>query len=315
MKLSPRVLLDLYDLLEVQFDPLSLCSNASNVLKRLASMGEFVPYLPHLRRVILSRLLSQLSQVYSSLSIAYLLELVAPLNQDLSEDSLDRFDQENVEAFIMSTAKRGELLVRINHSTGSLSFVDDAFMASGASSTFSSLQPSPGRLVRTRLSHLAECLHTVVEQLENKTDAPIVDFKAVYSSMHGERQALQARRSIVARRRELQAELLARKQNEERSQQAELMIRAQEDIERKRRAAALREAQKRAQAEMDIKKNEEKIKIVSSLMVKGVSIDAVGLIDPVCSLAHLLLLRTLQNSIRNDWYSYKSSKWTKRDAN
>jgi translation initiation factor 3 subunit A len=305
--------LDLYDLLEVQFDPLALCSNASNVLNQLASIEEFVPYLPHLRRVILSRLLSQLSQVYSSLSITYLLKLVAPLNQHLPEDSPDRFDQENIEAFIMSTAKRGELLVRINHSTGGLTFVDDAFMASGASTSASSLQPSPGRLVRTRLSNLAECLYTVVEQLSDGGDTVPVDFKAVYAAMHSERQALQARRSIVARRRELQAELLARKQNEERSQQAELMLRAQEDIQRKKKADALREAQERAKAEMDRKRKEENVKIVSSLLDRGVAIDAVSYGSIISfTLSHSLLVRISLSSTRNDWCSYKWSRWTRR---
>ncbi|CAG8775536.1 13348_t:CDS:1 [Acaulospora colombiana] len=100
--------------------------------------------------------------------------------------------------------------------------------------------------------------------------------KAAYGAMQTERQALQVRRSIVARRRELQAELLARKQNEERSQQAELQMRAQEDAQRKKKADALREAQERAKAEMDRKRKEENVKIVSSLLDRGVSIDAVS---------------------------------------
>ncbi|KAG8810756.1 eukaryotic translation initiation factor 3 subunit A, partial [Serendipita sp. 399] len=82
------------------------------------------------------------------------------------------------------------------------------------------------------------------------------------------------RRSIVARRRELQAELLARKQNEERSIQAEVTLKAQEDAQRKKRADAIKEAQERARAEIDRKRKEENEKIVSSLLDRGVSIDA-----------------------------------------
>jgi translation initiation factor 3 subunit A len=277
LKLCPKPLLELYDLLEVQFDPLGLCENVSLVLEQLCSNVEFSHYLPHLRRVVLSRLLSQLSQVYSSISIDYLLSLVAPLNQHLEDHSPDKFDQETIEAFIMSTAKRGELPVRINHSAGSLTFVDDAFTSSNTNtSSPASLQPSPGKLVRSRLSHLAECMYIVTDQLEPLGQATMDAIKAVYGAMQTERQALQVRRSIVARRRELQAELLARKQNEERSQQAELMLRAQEDAQRKKKADALREAQERAKAEMDRKRKEENVKIVSSLLDRGVSIDAVS---------------------------------------
>jgi hypothetical protein len=53
-------------------------------------------------------------------------------------------------------------------------------------------------------------------------------------------------------------------------------LRAQEDAQRKKKADALREAQERAKAEMDRKRKEENVKIVSSLLDRGVSIDAVS---------------------------------------
>ncbi|KAG8796731.1 eukaryotic translation initiation factor 3 subunit A [Serendipita sp. 398] len=273
LKLSPQPLLELYDLLEIQFDPLSLCETASIILDRVIQNDEFAIYLPHLRQVILSRLLSQLSQVYSSMSIAHLLELVAPLNLHLSPDHADRYNQENIEAFIMSTAKRGELLVRINHSSGSLVFVDNAFTTGVAGGPLA-VQPSPGRVVKSRLGHIAECLHKVVKSLDDTPDKASADLKSIHMAVQSEKRALQVRRSIVARRRELQAELLARKQNEERSLQAEVTQKAQEDAQRKKRADAIKEAQERARAEIDRKRKEENEKIVSSLLDRGVSIDA-----------------------------------------
>jgi translation initiation factor 3 subunit A len=298
--------------LEVHFDPLGLAEHASAVLQQLSGNEDYVPYLPHLRRVVLSRLLSQLSQVYSSLSISYLLDLVAPLNQHLSEDSPHRFDQENIEAFIMGTAKRGELLVRINHASGTLAFVDDSFAspASGAGATF--LQPSPGKLVRSRLGQLAESLYTVVKQIDQVEG--VDDLAPVKAALHAERLALQARRSIVARRRELAAELQQRKQNEERSLQAELQMRAQEEAQRRKKADALREAQERARAEMDRRRKEENVKIVSSLLDRGVSIDAVRI--PAISKAWLTILFRISPSLTQiDWFSCKWSKWIRRDVN
>lgn len=274
LKLSPKPLLELYELLEVQFDPLGLCENVATVLQRLSEDEEYVPYLPHLRRVIFSRLLSQLSQVYSSLAISYLLELVGPLNKHLAADDSQRFDQENIEAFIMSTAKRGELLVRVDHASGTIAFVDDSFTSAPAAGA-TVLQPSPGKIVRSRLGHLAESLYIVLQQLEPAKETSTL--ASIEAALHAERQALQARRSIVARRRELAAELQQRKQNEERSLLAEQQMREREEAERKRKTDALREAQKRAKEEMDRKRKEENVKIVSSLLDRGVSIDAVSL--------------------------------------
>jgi translation initiation factor 3 subunit A len=213
----------------------------------------------------------------------------------------------------MSTAKRGELLVRINHASGTLAFVDDSFAspASGAGATF--LQPSPGKLVRSRLGQLAESLYTVVKQLDQAEgiDTPLAPIKA---ALHAERQAIQARRSIVARRRELAAELQQRKQNEERSLQAELQMRAQEEAQRRKKADALREAQERARAEMDRKRKEENVKIVSSLLDRGVSIDAVRNLA-VSKVWLIVLFRISQSLTQIDWFNCKWSKWIKKDVN
>lgn len=275
MKTSPAPLLALYDILEVQFDPLGLCKNVAPILDELSASPEFSPYIPHIRRVILSRLLSQLSQVYSSISISHLLDLVAPLNKvEYAEDDIGRFDQENIEAFIMSTAKRGELLVRINHSDGSLTFVDDTLSSIASSSNAINVQPSPGKLVRSRLSNLAECLYTVFQNLHEKDMT--LKIEEVLAVAQAERKALQVRRSIVARRRELLAELTARKQSEERSQQAELNRRAQEEAQKRKKDDALREARERARAEMDRRRKEDNVKIVSSLKDRGVSVDVVS---------------------------------------
>lgn len=174
----------------------------------------------------------------------------------------------------MGTAKRGELLVRINHASGTIAFVDDSFTSPVPGTSTASLQPSPGKLVRSRLSQLAESLYTVVKQLDQAEDIETT-LAPIKAALHAERQALQARRSIVARRRELAAELQQRKQNEEKSLQAEMQLKAQEEAQRRKKADALKEAQERARAEMDRKRKEENVKIVSSLLDRGVAIDAV----------------------------------------
>lgn len=212
----------------------------------------------------------------------------------------------------MGTAKRGDLLVRIDHSAGNLTFVDETFAGGNATSGTALLQPFPGQIVRSRLGHLAECLYVIAQQLTDVRDSPILQFKEIFAAVRVERQALQARRSIVARRRELLAELNARKQSEEKIQQAELMLRAQEDAQRKKKADALREAQERARAEMERRRKEENVKIVSSLLDRGVAIDAVSTI-PCQKRRFITSSRILANSIQNDSFSSRWNKWIRKE--
>ncbi|KAK0434690.1 hypothetical protein EV421DRAFT_1989333 [Armillaria borealis] len=69
----------LYDMLEVTFDPLALCSSIALLLEMLSSDPLYSSDLPLLHKVSLLRLLSHLSEVYLSIKISHLLELVAPL--------------------------------------------------------------------------------------------------------------------------------------------------------------------------------------------------------------------------------------------
>ena len=114
MKLSPESIRSLYNVLEVTFDPLSLCSSTAPLFAKLASDTSYAAYLPLLHQAVLSRLLSQLSQVYSSIQISNLLELVTPLRSK-SEDQTSVFDPEQVEAYVMGCARRGELNIVVDN--------------------------------------------------------------------------------------------------------------------------------------------------------------------------------------------------------
>ena len=106
LKVSPESIKSLYNVLEVTFDPLTLCESIAPLLKTLSADEAYSPYLSLLQRALLSRLLFQLSQVYSTIKITNLLALVTPLKNGGLEGS---FDKEQVEAYIMGCARRGSL--------------------------------------------------------------------------------------------------------------------------------------------------------------------------------------------------------------
>ncbi|KAF9471257.1 hypothetical protein BDN70DRAFT_977463 [Pholiota conissans] len=283
LKLSPQAIKSLYNILEVTFDPLTLCSSIAPLLQTLATDEAFAPYLTLLQRALLSRLLSQLSQVYSTIKIDNLLALVAPLKDAGLEGA---FDEEQVEAYIMGCARRGELNVRVDHKDGSITFVDDPFTssddqpASSIASTSSltheaSIQPSTAELVRTRLSKVAVCLHESLSVIEEQPPAPSAEekaakFKALVTAVESERKALQLRRALVARRRELLSELSVRKEKEESSRRAEHSRREKEEESKRMREELKRKEQERTKKEIESIRIDEAKKYAQSLVDKGI---------------------------------------------
>ncbi|KAK7018490.1 eukaryotic translation initiation factor 3 subunit A [Favolaschia claudopus] len=283
LRRAPKPIKELYNVLEVTFDPLTLCENVAPILKELRASSDYAPYVPLLQRALLSRLLSQLAQVYASVRIEFVMELVEPLREAApaaSEDGTKAkgvFDPEQVESYIMGCARRGELNVRVDHADGSIAFVDDPFAVAlneaspSKESTSSSaskevdgaVQPSVAELVRTRLGSVARCLHNAIEVIDPAADSTTsteeeeqARFAALASEVQKERKALQLRRALVARRRELLSELTVRKEKEEAIRRAEMTRRNQEEeakrikeMQRQKDQEKIRQIQMQAQRE------------------------------------------------------------------
>lgn len=280
LRLSPTPIKTLYNLLEDSFDPLTLCASTAPILSALcASDTPYAGYRPLLSCALLSRLLSQLSQVYSTHKVSALLELVKPL---------DDFGPEQVEAYVMGCARRGELRIRVDHATETISFIDEPFahpdesnVAGPSTSTTSprdtSIQPSSAEIVRTRLSTLAMALHNAVRVID---PPPVLSpdehaahqasqFAELVAAANAERRALSLRKALVARRRELLSELSVRKEKEEASRRAEL-TRAKKLIEeQKEKEDARKKEIERARRELETIRTEEAKKLAQDLMKRG----------------------------------------------
>ncbi|RXW17141.1 hypothetical protein EST38_g8712 [Candolleomyces aberdarensis] len=284
LKLSPESVKQLYSVLEVNFEPLTLCGSVAAILQTLAMDASYASYLPLLQRALLSRLLSQLSQVYSTIKIENLLALVKPLKEAGLEGA---YDDEQVEAYVMGCARRGELNIRVDHKDGSITFGDDAFANSEepvASTSASRLpeqqtvQPSVAELVRTRLSNVAVSLHTSLQKIEgtSSTKAELspeeqqAKFKTLVTAVEAERKALQIRRALVARRRELLSELSVRKEKEESSRRAEITRKEKEAEAIRQRDELKRKEMERAKKEIENIRIDEAKKYAQTLVDKGI---------------------------------------------
>ncbi|KAI6144897.1 hypothetical protein BKA82DRAFT_16159 [Pisolithus tinctorius] len=279
LRLSPGPIKTLYNLLEVSFDPLTLCASTAPMLATLcAGDTPYAGYRPLLTRALLSRLLAQLSQIYSTLKLSALVDLVKPL---------DGFGAEQMEAYLMGCARQGELRVRVDHASETITFVDEAFTHVDDSSPVATsaqeaaVQPSSGDVVRTRLSTLAYALHDALRVIESppETDPVAVQnakFGELVAAANAERHALALRRAIVARRRELLSELSVRKEKEEASRRAEMTRVKKEMDERKEKEEARKRELERARKEIETIRSEEAKKLAQDLIKRSglkVSVD------------------------------------------
>jgi translation initiation factor 3 subunit A len=278
LKLSPTSIKSLYDILEVTFNPLTLCSSIAPLLLSLSEDAAYAPYRALLQRALLSRLLSQLSQVYSTIKISQLLSLVSPLKDAGLEGA---FDEEQIEAYVMGCARRGELNIRVDHAEGSIAFSDDAFVSAeepisaSASTRENAVQPSTAELVRTRLSKLAESLHNSLNSIHPPSSSQLSEeeqqakFSALVSAAEAERKALQLRRALVARRRELLSELSVRKEKEEASRRAETSRREKDEEARRQKEDARRRELEKVRKDVEAIRNQEAINLAKNLQQRG----------------------------------------------
>merc|ERR1711939_522843 len=153
---------DLYNILEVDFHPLSICKKISPILSKIGADPEMEKYVLPLQQVILTRLFQQLSQVYESVELSF-------VNQLAQFPEPFQVTRDTIEKFIMNGNKKGDLAIRMDHATGVLSFDTDVFSStkavqanSGSGSAESEtgsvqrLQNTPAEIARSQLTRLCK---------------------------------------------------------------------------------------------------------------------------------------------------------------
>ncbi|KAG9066688.1 eukaryotic translation initiation factor 3 subunit A [Linnemannia hyalina] len=258
---------ELYNILEVQFHPLSICKKIEPIMTKLTEDPELVKYVKPLHQVILTRLFQQLSQVYTTVKLDFVIQLAsfaAPFN----------YDSATIEKFIMQGCKKGELSIRIDHATQSLTFETDLFAVDNKTVTDGPvLQSLPADLMRTQLTRLATCLNTTVsmispEIVEAKKEAKKAAFMKALVGMKEDHKLALERKAIIERKKELIETMLARKEKEEAREKA-LRIQAEQEALKVRLAEERRKREEdRIRAEQDAIRKTESLKLAESLKNK-----------------------------------------------
>ncbi|ANB16033.1 Rpg1p [Sugiyamaella lignohabitans] len=262
---------DLYKILEVDFHPLSIKKRLGPVVDKIGSDPNYQPYIKPLYQVILTRLFQQLSQVYKTVKLDFVISLAsfpAPFNASRIE----------IERFIVMGCHKGEFGIILDHESSSITFRDDVNLKSAPSSNYSgasALQPTPAEIIRSRLSNLAKSLFSTVSVV----DPMYIDYKLVSRQAAIERalagleednvQALARKDKIETRQKNAELEQIRRE--EEEAKNRALQIQQEQAAEQQRLADEQRKRElERIKREQDSIKEEEKRKIAEEINSKGI---------------------------------------------
>jgi translation initiation factor 3 subunit A len=283
---------ELYNILEVDFHPLSICRKIAPILQKIGADPEMEKYVLPLQQVILTRLFQQLSQVYESVELSFVHEL-AQFPEPFQVNSA------TIEKFIMIGCKKGDLAIRIDHATGILTFDSDVFSSAKAlhvgsaagsaeneASSVQKLQSTPSEIVRTQLTRLAKSLYITCQYVdptfnEARVQAKKEAFARAKAGAEREHKDTLARKTLIEKKKEAASSALAQKEKEEATRKRIRAAQLQE-AENQRLADEQKERErKRLKAEQDRVRQDELKKQLDDLKggIKGLEIDDLDDLD------------------------------------
>ena len=249
----------LYSFLEVDFDPLLLCSRVADVLAfidKCDSAPDLKQYVTPLKEVSIIRLLKEVAQVYSTVEFKRLLDL-CPFTDSIQ-----------LETFVVSAARRNDLQVRIDHRQKCLHF--GTGLNSNAEEVIDGphLQSMPSAEIRQQLVNMYSVLQKArvliePEQIKARREKLkhqiIVTFERNRNKDH---QEILARQSYIEQRKEELELITLQREEEKRKIEDDYKLKLRkEEAERIRRENEERENQKKQLDEQDLKRRMAKDQI------------------------------------------------------
>ena len=303
---------ELYQILEVDFHPLSICKKISPILIAIGSDPEMEKYVLPLQQVILTRLFQQLSQVYESVELTYVHQLAQfPEPYQVTAGSIEKF--------IMNGCKKGDLAMRIDHATGVLTFESDVFSsakalhpgsvsgsADGDSSSLQRLQRTPAEIVRSQLNRLAKTLYVTCQYVdpeynETRQEAKASALARAATGAEQEHQDTLARRAVIEKKKEMASDALQKKQKEEETRKR-IVAQQRQEAETHRLAEEHKERErKRMKDEQDRIRRENNEKELNDLVKKGINVGDVDVKDLDSNQLRILRISQLEKE-KNDLF-------------
>lgn len=227
---------NLYNWLEVEFNPLELCGRVDSVMGSL----EDEQYATPLRDVTLVKLILQVCQVYQTITFERLM--------DLTHKFATPF---HMERLLVECVRHNDMQIRVDHGTGCIHFGTDLSESQREDKQEGPLlQPMPSEQIRNQLinmsSVLTKSMQLINPGMDKKEKASLHSrlIQAYHASKHLEHMRLLARHKIIEDRKEYLEKINTERENEEARRQEE-MIRMQLIAEQERIEFEKREREKR----------------------------------------------------------------------
>lgn len=270
----------MYNALEVDFHPLTACKVIAPLVESISQDEDYAPYIRALKPVVLARLLQSLSEVYSTISISYVMGLVKPFASGPWETN-----EKDLETFLMGASQRGELGVAVDHVTKAITFQHEHEVKPVVLSEVSNLQDIAATGQTSQIARLALALQNTIQYLnpsilEDAKQARAKAFAQALAAAEDERKAAVHRQAIVDRRRQKLEEINSRRQREENDAKV-LRARQAADEAALREAEAYKQRERdRVQKEIETIRNAEAKKLAETLKARGgLKVDVDGMED------------------------------------
>ncbi|KAF2355103.1 Eukaryotic translation initiation factor 3 subunit A [Trinorchestia longiramus] len=233
----PVELQNLYRLLEVSFDPLTLCSVMKQQLVWVSQQTELEQYVSAIEEMTVTRLIKELAQIYSTVTFKWLVEVCV---------FMQPFQLERI---LVDLVRHNDLQIRIDHRNGCVHFgsapseCQREDLPEGPT-----LQPMPSETIRCQLVHmnnaLNACLALIVpnarsEEMEGVRSSCIQLYMETKKREH---EKILARQNVIEMRKErLENQTLEREESIRKAQELQLQKQKSEEQERLKREATERE--------------------------------------------------------------------------
>lgn len=282
MLYADDLLRTLYQALEVNFHPLSFAKTVKPLFKAIEAKPEYQSYVVPLRKVAIDRIFREVSQMYETLQLDFLVRLC-------NFDGGFHVTGLEVQRLLLQAASKKVLSVRIDQAAGVVIFKSEPFgesLENRNSSTLAekvtsvtsaaSVQLTPSEFVRFQLSNLAKTLSESVKLIDvretKQVDRDLKDRSLARANeeFENERKQVIERFTRISHRKEELAEL--RKKEAERSakERLEKQMNAKHVEQERAEKEAIRRKQEKLQWEIEQKKLEDKKKMIEEVNKKGI---------------------------------------------